>query len=120
MLNEIEIKDIHQAKEYEWGTDCMCWTLLEDSAFTVMQEKMSPNTADELHYHQVATQFIYVLSGVLQVELNGKMFILKPQQGLKISKLLPHRVINNSDDETNFLLISSPGQVEDRVLENNK
>ncbi|OJV92977.1 MAG: hypothetical protein BGO43_01185 [Gammaproteobacteria bacterium 39-13] len=46
------------------------------------------------------------------------MFILTPTARLKVLKLLPHRVINNSDDETNFLLISSLGQVEEKILEN--
>lgn len=111
-----DICDTQSVKEETWGTNCSHWTLMEDKNLVVMQEKMPPGTQDELHYHEQATQFVYVLRGELQLDMNGKIVTLASQQGLAILPKIPHRVINNSKVEAHFLLISAPGHTEDRVL----
>lgn len=119
MSTELEICSIAVAEKFEWGNNCSVWTLVDEKNLTIMQEKMPPNSRDEMHYHNECTQFVYILSGILEIEMNNRMVCLQPFEGLKIPKKMPHRVINNSNKEVNFLLVSVPGHTEDRVLCNN-
>ncbi len=118
MLNDLSIRDVNVVESFAWGNNCSVWTLLDDKELTVMQEKMPPNSGDELHYHNLSTQFVYILSGTLQIEIDDKIVTLNAFQGLKIPKKSQHRVMNNSNDEVTFLLMSTPGHVDDRVLVN--
>lgn len=116
MLQEMPVIDTRTVEKFEWGHNCSVWTLLNNSKLTVMQESMPAHTQDELHYHKESTQFIYMLSGILHVELNGKLIKLEAQQGLEIPQGANHRVLNQSNNDVSFLLISAPGHTNDRVI----
>ena len=51
------------ALHYFWKKVCEGWHLVERDDLSVIAEKMPPRTAEDMHYHQKAQQFFYVLSG---------------------------------------------------------
>lgn len=110
------IRDIKTSERLEWGDKCFVWYLLNDKELTVMKGVMPPNTSDILHYHDQSNQFLYLISGILHIELNEQIFTLNPFQGLKIPAKISHCVKNNHDEDAHYLLMSVPGQIEDRVV----
>lgn len=68
---------IRNAEHYTWPSSisehlCDGWHLYRSASLSVIEERMSPGTAELRHLHQHTTQFFYVLAGELTIELNGK------------------------------------------------
>ena len=45
---------------YKWGDDCHGWTFIDTDGLSVKQELMPPDTAEQLHYHEKATQVFFI------------------------------------------------------------
>jgi mannose-6-phosphate isomerase-like protein (cupin superfamily) len=103
------------AEHYVWGTACDGWRLADDAALSVIQERMPPHTSETRHLHEAARQFFFILSGEATMELNGELFVLAPEEGIEIPPDTPHTMMNRSDDEVEFLVISSPSTKGDRI-----
>ncbi len=108
------IRSIKNATHFDWGDKCEGWWLKKDSNFSVISERMPPNTSEKKHYHEVAEQFFYCLSGNLLIEFEDQSYTLNAQDGLTIPAGQSHKVQNISLDGTTFLVISCPSH-EDRV-----
>ena len=108
------------ASHYLWGDGCDGWHLLKAESLSVIEERMRAGTSEVKHHHQMARQFFYVLKGVLSFEINGLELDLTPRQGVEIPPAIPHRVFNRSNQDTEFLVISSPPSHGDRVLEESR
>lgn len=104
-----------KSPDIKWGKNCKVWKLFEGQNFTILQEKMPPATEDSMHFHANSEQFIFILDGELFIEFKDKKVKLGPQEGIAIPLKKAHRVINSSDRETNFLLISTNGHRQDRI-----
>jgi mannose-6-phosphate isomerase-like protein (cupin superfamily) len=102
------------APHYAWGDACDGWHLLTSSDLSVIQERMPPGTTEVRHRHRHARQFFFVLQGQLTVECGGVRQTLAALAGLEIPPLAPHRVFNDSDIATEFLVISQPPSHDDR------
>ena len=50
-------------KHFLRGEGCDGWVLADNKELSVKQERMPPNTAEDLHYHEKAQQFFYILKG---------------------------------------------------------
>ncbi|MCB0700598.1 MAG: cupin domain-containing protein [Chitinophagaceae bacterium] len=107
--------NISNAEHYLWGDDCAGWHLLKTDALSVIQEKMPPATKEVYHYHESAEQVFYVLSGVATFLVDGAEIIAKSRDSLHIAPKTPHCIMNNSDADLDFLVISSPKAHGDRV-----
>lgn len=105
----------HNAQHFTWGDACDGWWLKKEGPFTVVSEIMPPNTAEKKHYHQFTEQFFYCLKGQLLIQLNDNEIILSAHDGFSIPPDKAHKVINNSNTATHFLVISSPDSHDDRV-----
>jgi mannose-6-phosphate isomerase-like protein (cupin superfamily) len=77
---------------------------------------MPVNTSEVRHFHNQARQFFFVLCGTATLEVNGERIILNPQEGVEIGPLTPHQMINDSNKDVEFLVISQPTSKGDRVL----
>src|ERR1700681_1247194 len=110
--------DRRTAQHYSWGNGCDGWHLVQNSALSVIEERMPPGTSEARHYHQKANQFFYVLRGILTVEVNGNEHALNASQGLHIPAGERHQVHNRSANDVEFLVISSPPSHGDRVNAN--
>ena len=109
------ITSTDNAEHYTWGANCDGWHLLRSDRLTVIEERMPPGTSEQMHYHQNAQQVFYVLSGIATFEIEGELKSVNARQSVHIPKGLKHRILNNSDEDLHFLVISEPKSHGDRV-----
>ena len=103
------------AEHYRWGMDCDGWHLLKSPGLSVIQECIPPSRSEVRHFHVVSRQFFFVLDGTLTIELSGRIYVLRPHEGLEIPPGEPHRVFNDAPSNVSFLVISQPPSHGDRV-----
>jgi putative monooxygenase len=60
------------------------------------------------HYHPYSEEFIYLVSGELDAQLDGESHALRERQGLLIPINVRHRLVNNSDAEAFFVFHLGP------------
>ena len=101
--------------KYNWGAHCESWVLCGLQGLSVKQEKMPVGAKEQLHYHEEATQFFFVLKGVATFYVEDEMILLKEQEGLTIEKEAKHFVLNESNEPIEFLVISQPDTTNDRI-----
>lgn len=104
------------AEHYIWGNICDGWHLLNTNKLSIIHEKMPPQTFEIRHYHQKAKQFFFILSGQASIEVNDKVILLNEHEGVEISPEIPHQMMNNSDLDIEFIVVSTPTSKGDRIL----
>ncbi len=104
------------AEHYVWGNLCDGWHLIKKDGLSVIHEKMPPKTSEVRHYHERAGQFFFVLCGETTIEVGGKTVVLSEYEGIEIHSGIPHQVINNSESDIEFIVISSPNSKGDRIM----
>lgn len=104
------------AEHYIWGDGCEGWHLVKTPDLSIIQERVPPGKAELRHYHEKSRQFFFVLSGKATLELEGKVYILLPQQGLSIEPGQAHQLLNQGTEELIFTVTSCPPSHGDRVL----
>ena len=101
--------------QYTWGDGCYGWTFVETEALSIKQELMPPDTREKLHYHEVANQFFFILTGRATFNIDGKEFTLKPNEGIEIKAGQKHFISNKINTDLEFILYSTPSTINDRV-----
>lgn len=104
------------AEHYLWGNQCDGWHLVKNEELSIIHERMPVHTAEVRHYHNHARQFFFVLSGTATMELEGEYITLHAKEGLEVPPLIPHQMMNKSNEEVEFLVVSQPNSRGDRVL----
>jgi mannose-6-phosphate isomerase-like protein (cupin superfamily) len=102
------------AEHYVWGQNCDGWYLVKQENLTIIHERMPPQTIEDRHYHKVAWQFFFILSGHAVMEIDGVLNDLLPQQSVSVSPNTPHQMRNPFDGDLEFLLYSQPPAQNDR------
>ncbi|MCD7978745.1 MAG: cupin domain-containing protein [Tannerellaceae bacterium] len=110
----MSVKSVENAEHYMWGNHCEGWHLLKTDSLSIIQEKMPPHTAEALHLHTHAQQFFYILKGMAVFEVEGEWVEVKEKQGFHIEPNQKHRILNNTDNDLEFLVISEPKSHGDR------
>src|SRR5579872_4691646 len=100
---------------YKWGDDCYGWNYIDTDALSVKQELMPPDTAEQLHYHERATQVFFILKGRATFVIDGVETELKPEQGIEIKPGQKHFISNKERSDLEFILYSSPSTKNDRI-----
>jgi mannose-6-phosphate isomerase-like protein (cupin superfamily) len=103
------------AEHYIWRDQCDGWHLVKNKDLSVIHERMPANTSEVRHYHQKARQFFFILSGNATLEINGKCVKITPFEGIEVPPLVPHQMMNESNEDVEFLVISHPTSKGDRV-----
>jgi mannose-6-phosphate isomerase-like protein (cupin superfamily) len=111
----MSVRNKENAEHYTWGAGCDGWRLLNRGDLSVIQERIPPGLGEVLHYHARARQLFYVIEGQLEIELAGENVLLASGDSLEIAPMLHHRIINTSDADAHFLVVSSPSTTNDRV-----
>ena len=111
----MSIKDITNTEHYKWGADCDGWHLLKTDTLSIIQEKMPPHTEETLHYHSKAQQFFYILKGTATFETEDGIFSINEKQGFHIPPEKKHHIINKTNEDLEFLVISEPKSHGDRM-----
>ncbi len=109
------VRSTETSEHYQWGKGCDGWHLLKTSGLSVIKERMPAGTSEAMHYHVLAQQLFYVLSGEAFFELNDKLFILGERQSIHVAPGMSHRITNKSDQDLIFLVISEPKAHGDRI-----
>ncbi|MGW1163161.1 cupin domain-containing protein [Streptomyces sp. NPDC002513] len=60
------------------------------------------------HYHPYSEEFVYVICGRLEVDLDGESQPLRPEQGLLIPAYMRHRFRNVGDTEARIVFHLGP------------
>lgn len=103
------------AEYYTWGTNCSGWHLLKSDSLNVIEERMPPGTAEQLHYHERSQQVFYILSGTAVFEIGKELTTVNPRESLQVPKGVMHRIMNEGKEDLCFLVISEPKAHGDRV-----
>lgn len=109
------ITNTKNAEHYNWGDACDGWHLLKSNDLSVIQERMPPGTAEQLHLHEKSRQVFYILSGVAVMEVEDVQHTLSAGDSLTVAPGSKHRIYNESEADVHFLVISSPKAHGDRV-----
>ena len=81
----------------------------------MIAERVPPGASEVRHYHSAARQFFFILNGKAVIEVDGTDVELAEGQGLEIAPGMRHQVMNRSDADVHFLVISHPNTRGDRV-----
>lgn len=108
----------HPLKHYLWGNNCDGWNLVDQPGLSVKMERMPPHTAEEVHYHEFARQFFFILEGVAVFETSEGRVEVAAQEGLEIPPRLRHRILNETEEDLEFILCSQPSTAGDRIATN--
>jgi mannose-6-phosphate isomerase-like protein (cupin superfamily) len=103
------------AQHYTWGDVCDGWILSPLKDMMVIQERIPPGAAERRHFHSIARQFFYVLSGELTMELEGEIHRVPAMNGIEIRPQARHQARNESDIDVHFIVVSSPTTRGDRT-----
>ena len=109
------VSRLQPLKHYEWGNHCDGWNLVDRPDMSVKLERMPPGTAEAEHFHQFARQFFFILKGTALFKTIEGEFTLSAQQGLEIPPQLPHRILNEGEEDLEFILCSQPSTAGDRI-----
>lgn len=102
-------------EHYTWGDDCHGWTFVDTDTLSVKQELMPPDTAEQLHYHEKASQVFFILKGRATFNIDGSLSELREQQGIEILPGQQHFIANTQQTDLEFILYSYPSTKNDRV-----
>jgi mannose-6-phosphate isomerase-like protein (cupin superfamily) len=111
----MQIIDVSNSEHYLWGNRCDGWHFLKRDDLSVILERVPPGEGEGKHFHNHSRQFFFILEGEAAIEVDGKMFFLRKQQGIEIPPQVPHLFRNESSVEVVFLVVSVPKSHGDRV-----
>jgi len=100
---------------YQWGNKCEAWTYIQSENVIIKEEIMPPHTEEQLHFHNETEQFFYILDGKASFLLESEKISLSKNEGIKISATQIHKIINETSEELRFLVMSFPGNMNDRI-----
>lgn len=103
------------SKSYKWGDNCTAWELLLSENVIIKEELMPPKTEEQLHFHEKTEQFFYILEGEANFIIDQKKVLVSKNEGLKIEIGQAHKIANKSSVELRFLVLSFPGNTDDRI-----
>lgn len=105
----------HALKHYKWGDDCDGWIFVDSKDLSVKQERMPAGAAEQLHYHQKARQFFFILKGSATFEVEGQTIEAAVGEGVSVMPPDKHRIINHTAEELEFILCTQPSAAADRI-----
>ena len=108
------VSKISPVQHYQWGNHCEAWNLVDEAALSVKLESMPPHTAEELHFHEKAQQFFYILKGSAVFEIDGERTRITEGEGILIKAGQVHRILNEENETLEFILSAQPSTAADR------
>ncbi|WP_281512840.1 cupin domain-containing protein, partial [Mammaliicoccus vitulinus] len=69
--------------------------------------ELKSNESQQVPYRHAGQEFVYVLSGELKVELDGRKEILYENESIHIDSSIAHHWYNDTSEVTKILLVSS-------------
>ncbi|WP_300598348.1 cupin domain-containing protein [Niabella sp.] len=100
---------------YQWGAGCEAFVLSSNTAFSIKKERIPPGKGEQLHLHNKAAQFFYILEGTASFEIDQEYFTISAGQGIEIHAGQQHRIFNGEKELLEFLVCSHPLTEQDRL-----
>ena len=104
------------AEHYNWKEVCDGWHFIKSDALSIIAEKMPPHTCEDMHYHRESRQFFYILAGEAEMRFKEEVVRLETGAGIEIGPMKAHQMCNTSEEEIEFIVVSTPKSHGDRVL----
>jgi uncharacterized cupin superfamily protein len=101
-----------QPVEYDFGGSRtrMLMTTAQSNASYCMLEIFSPaGRATPRHRHQNEDETIYMIDGVLDVEIEGTLHTLQAGDTVLLQRGTAHQLFNRSDSTAHYLVVCTPG-----------
>ena len=109
------VSPLHSLNLYKWGNNCEAWNLVDNKDLSIKLERMPAGTEEELHYHNLAQQFFYILKGRAVFEVDDVILIVHEGEGLNIEPKRKHRIMNKDKEKMlEFIVCSQPSTHNDR------
>jgi mannose-6-phosphate isomerase-like protein (cupin superfamily) len=103
------------AEHYVWGKHCDGWHLLKRDEMSIIQERVPAGGTEDIHRHDKARQFFYILDGEGTMAFEDGEVVLHKGEGLEIPPQVRHQFRNQSGTDVHFLVFSVPTTRGDRV-----
>lgn len=104
------------AEHYIWSDKCDGWYLVNKHDLSIIHERMPIDTVEIRHYHEKSRQFFFVLKGTATLEVNGVLEQITSFEGVEVPPNTPHQMMNRSNEDVEFLVISQPTTKGDRIV----
>lgn len=105
----------NKASHYQWGNACDAWTLLQSDGAIIKEENIPPSAGEILHYHQNSEQAFYILEGEATFFMESENYRMMPGDFIVVPRNMRHKICNESELSLRILLITFPGNINDRV-----
>ena len=86
------------------------------AAYSVAHIELAPGKASLKHYHPVAEESYYILSGEARLVIDGEADTLTPGQCVAIAPEMVHQIFNDGPDLLQFLAICVPAWTPDNSI----
>jgi mannose-6-phosphate isomerase-like protein (cupin superfamily) len=101
---------------YFWGKEqSQGWVFVDEKSLSVKLERMAGHSSESSHVHQYAQQFFFILKGQAVFEIENDRYQVLASEGIQVPAGKKHRILNESDQELEFLLSSGPTTTGDRT-----
>jgi mannose-6-phosphate isomerase-like protein (cupin superfamily) len=84
--------------------------------YSLAQIVLPPGKASRKHYHPVAEEGYYILSGLARLELDGVTATMGPGDSAAIPPEKVHQIFNDGDEALIFLAICVPAWTPDNSI----
>ena len=115
----MKITNTNNTEHYAWGDNCDGRHLLKNDKLSVIQEKVPPGCFEVKHYHNFSHQFFYVIKGTATIEIENEIFSLNAFEGIEVKPGQIHQLRNETIDDLEFIVVSSPKSHGDKVVVEN-
>ena len=85
-------------------------------AYCLIEASLAPGIGVPRHTHMLEDETYYVISGELEVNVGGQVFVLKPGDSLMAPRDIAHQLRNSGQVPNHYLLIFSPAGFEELVM----
>jgi mannose-6-phosphate isomerase-like protein (cupin superfamily) len=108
------LKDKRNSEHYFFGENCDGWIIDNSNELGIIEEKMPPHTKENNHFHINSKQMIFVKSGTAIFDMEGVQYKVEANQYFMVVPGLSHKIINDADEDLEFIVISHPSSIGDR------
>lgn len=85
-------------------------------AYCVIEASLAPGIGVPRHTHTREDESYYVLSGELELIVEGKVFVLRAGDSLMAPHDIPHQIRNSGSIENQYLVIFSPSGLDEFLM----
>jgi quercetin dioxygenase-like cupin family protein len=115
----LSIKHQPRAKRFYFdvglGSVCLSGTDT-GGAYCLLEVSLAPGMAVPRHTHKREDETYYVTSGVLEVIVGDRVFVLQAGDSLMAPRDIPHELRNSGSATNHYLLVFSPSGFEEFIM----